>query len=147
MKNIIKQFATEIAEEKDLLLINSLLKGSNKRPSFEIFIDSKAGISADDCAEFSREFKTRLETTEIADLDYRLTVSSPGLDEPIIYFDQYYKHINREFKISYEDESKIQSIEAKLIKIVNEILIFEFNGSELEIDFNKIKKAKVKISF
>ena len=147
MKNIIKQFAVEISEEKGFFYINSLQRGSNKKPNFEVYIDSKAGITADDCAEFSRELKEKLEETEIGDLDYSLIVSSPGTDEPIKYFDQYFKHIGREFKLSYQDGENVQSIEAKLKSILDDQLTFEYKQSELVISFSTIKKAKVKISF
>ena len=147
MKSIIKKIAIEIADEKGFLLINSITKGSNKKPIFEVFIDSKKGISAEDCADFSREVKKRLELTEIGDLDYQLVVSSPGTDEPIIFLDQYFKHLNREFKISYSEEDIVKSIEAKLSNIIDDNLIFSYKQEELSIKFDKIKKAKVKISF
>lgn len=147
MKSTIKKIANEIADKKGLLLIHCIAKGSNRKPIFEIFIDSKKGISADDCAEFSREVKSSLELTDIGDLDYQLVVSSPGIDEPIIYFDQYFKHLNREFKISYLDEEIVKSIEAKLLSIIEDTLTFSYNKEEINIKFDKIKKAKVKISF
>ena len=147
MKNIIKNIAQQIADDRGFFLVNSTTKGSNRKPIFEIYIDSKAGINATDCADFSRAIKEKIESTEIAKLDYNLVVSSPGTDEPIKYFDQYHKHISREFKISFDDGEKIQSIEAKLIRISDDILVFNYKDKELEINFNKIKKAKVKISF
>lgn len=147
MKSKIKNIAQEIADEKGLLLINAISKGSNKKPSFEIYIDSKSGVNADLCADFSREIKSKLEETEVAELDYSLIVSSPGIDEPIKFFDQYAKHINREFKLSFDDGEKIQSIEAKLVGISEEILTFLYKNEELKINYNNIKKAKVKISF
>jgi ribosome maturation factor RimP len=147
MKNVIKNIAQEIAEEKGFLLINSVTKGSNKKPLFEVYIDNKEGITAKNCAEVSSEIKNRLELTEIGDLDYQLVVSSPGIDESIKYIDQYFKHINREFRLSFDDGEKIQSIESKLIKISDEILTFEYKNEELDINFRNIKKAKVKISF
>jgi ribosome maturation factor RimP len=147
MKNLIKNIAQEIADEKGLLLINAITKSSNKKPSFEIFIDSKVGVNADVCAEFSREVKARLESTEVGDLDYRLVVSSPGTDVPIKFIDQYVKHINREFKLSYNDGEDVLSIEAKLIGISGEELIFSYKKEELKINYNNIKKAIVKISF
>ncbi|MCW8850211.1 MAG: hypothetical protein OQJ81_09570 [Melioribacteraceae bacterium] len=147
MKNLIKNIAQEIADEKGYLLIKAIAKSSNKNPSFEIFIDSKTGVNADSCAEFSREVKARLDSSEVAELDYRLVVSSPGADEPIKFFDQYEKHINREFKLSYTDGEDVLSIEAKLIGISGEDLIFSYKKEELKINYNNIKKAKVKISF
>ena len=147
MKNLIKFVAQEIAEDSGFLLINILVKGSNKSPRFEIFIDNQLGINAEDCAKFSREFKNRLESTEMGELDYELVVSSPGTDEPIKYIEQYPKHVGREFKISYEDNDLVKSIEAKLVQVLNNVLVFEYKNEKLNIDFNKIKKAKVKISF
>ena len=147
MKNIIKNIAKEIAEETGVLLINTITKGNKKKPNFEIYIDSKNGVSAGNCADFSRELKSRLESTEIANLDYRLVVSSPGIDEPIKFFEQYEKHINREFKLSYNDGENVKSIEAVLIGISDEDLIFSFKKEELKINYNNIKKAIVKISF
>ena len=147
MKNIIKNIVQEIAEDKGFFLVNSIIKGSNRKPTFEIFIDNKEGINAADCADFSRAVKEKIESTKIANTDYSLVVSSPGTDEPIKFFDQYHKHISREFKISFDDGEKVQSIEAKLIRISDDILVFNYKDEELEINFNKIKKAKVKISF
>jgi len=147
MKNIIRNIAQEIADEKKLLLINMVKSGSNKKPGFEIYIDGKNGINANDCADFSREFKNKLEQTEYAELDYKLVVSSPGIDESIKFLDQYLKHINRDFKLSYDDGEKINSIEAKLINVIDDNLIFRFKNEEISLKFNNVKKAKVKISF
>ncbi|MDX1700946.1 MAG: hypothetical protein R3250_10030, partial [Melioribacteraceae bacterium] len=115
MKNVVKYLAREIAEENGVLLINSVTKGSNKNPQFEIFIDSEDGISADDCAKFSRDLKNRLEDTEFGELDYKLVVSSPGIDEPLKHLIQFKKHVGREFKISYEEDEKVLSVETKLL--------------------------------
>lgn len=147
MKKIIKNIAQQIADDKGFFLINSITKGSNRKPIFEIYIDNKKGINANDCADFSKAVKEKIEFTEIAELDYNLIVSSPGTDEPIKYFDQFYKHISREFKISYDDGEKIQSIEAKLMKVIEDKLVFKFKNEEIILNFNKVKKAKVKISF
>ncbi|MBK8945464.1 MAG: hypothetical protein IPM32_09380 [Ignavibacteriae bacterium] len=147
MKNTVKNIAQEIANERGLYLVNLVIRGSNRKPSFEIYIDNKDGITTDICAEFSRELKARIETTEFSEYDYQLIVSSPGVDEPLKYLDQFYKHQNREFKISYDDGTTIQSIEAKLILIENDELTFLFKNEELKINYKNLKKAKVKISF
>jgi len=147
MKNYIKNIAQKIADEKEIFLINTVTKGSNRKPIFEIYIDNKIGVTANDCAEFSKEIKEIINASDQADLDYSLVVSSPGIDEPIKFFDQYEKHINRDFKISFDDGEKIQSIEAKLLLILDKDLVFSYKKEEIKINFNKIKKAKVIISF
>ena len=147
MKEYVKKIAQDIADEKGLYLVNLLVRGSNRKPSFEIYIDNKEGITTDICAEFSREVKSRIESTEFSENDYFLIVSSPGVDEPLKYLDQFHKHLNREFKISFDDGQAIQSIEAKLVGINGEDLTFTFKKEELKINYKNLKKAKVKTSF
>lgn len=147
MKNLIKELAKEIAEEKGFFLISLAIKGSNKKPVIEVFIDSRLGITADDCADFSKVLKEKLELTDYRDLDYQLVISSPGINEPLRFIEQYHKHINRDFNLSYQNNDAVLSIEAKLIEVTGENLVFKYKNELLNIDFNKIKKAKVKISF
>ncbi len=147
MKNLVKNIAEKIALEQSLFLINLVARGSNRKPIFEIFVDSKEGVTTDICASFSRELKAEIELSEFAEYDYSLVVSSPGIDEPLKYLDQYPKHVGREFKISYDDGEDIKSIEAKLISLEGQNFVFNYKKENLSINFNKIKKAKVKISF
>ncbi|MCB0751270.1 MAG: hypothetical protein KDC52_07340 [Ignavibacteriae bacterium] len=147
MKNTVKIIAQKIADDQNLFLMNLIIRGSSKKPSFEIYIDNKNGVTADICADYSREFKDEFEKTEFAEVDYSLIVSSPGIDEPLQFIDQFYKHIGRDFKISFDDGEKVQSIEAKLTNIDNDVLTFIYKKEELIIKFNNLKKAKVKLSF
>lgn len=147
MKDTLENIAKSTAEDFGFFLIKTKIKGAKKTPEIEIFIDSKKGVGTDDCAEFSRTFKDKLEESSLQDLDYKLVVSSPGIDEPLIYLEQYSQHIGREFKLSFDDGKKVQSIEAKLTNIKNDILSFAYKKEEIEVNFNNIKKAKVKISF
>ena len=147
MKDIINPIVKKVTDNNKLFLIDIVIRGSKKNPFFEVFIDNSKGITAEICAKISREIKDELEQTKLSETDYRLVVSSPGIDKPLLYLEQYNKHINRELKISYEEEDKIKSIEAKLLNIKGNELTFLYKKEELKIEFNKIKKAKVKFSF
>ena len=147
MKNAVKNIAHEIAKERNLFLINFISRGSKNKLIFEIYIDNKNGITTDLCADFSKEVKAQIKKTEFRDNDFQLIVSSPGVDEPLKFLDQFYKHIGRELKISFDDGEKIQSIEAKLAEISDEELTFIFKKEEIKINYKNLKKAKVKISF
>ncbi len=48
-----------------------------------IFIDKPGGVTLDDCAEVSREFGSVLEVEDPITSNYRLEVSSPGIDRPL----------------------------------------------------------------
>ncbi len=84
---------------------------------------------------------------ELYENDYQLIVSSPGVEEPLKYIEQFFKHIGRVLKISFDDGEKIQSIEARLSGIIDEELTFIYKNDEIKINFKNLKKAKVKLSF
>jgi ribosome maturation factor RimP len=49
-----------------------------------LFIDAPTGVSLDDCEKVSREVASRLDVEDPIPQNYRLEVSSPGLDRPLV---------------------------------------------------------------
>jgi len=144
-ENIIK-IAGEIAELKSLLLIDVILRGNERNRVIEIFIDGEEDISADDCAEFSRSLNKVFEERKLIKTSYRLDVSSPGVDRPLIFLKQFPKHLNRTFDIIYQSGEEKKKFTGIFIKIDGELLTFRAK-QEIIVNFNKIIKAQVKISF
>ena len=148
-KEKIKNKAFEILEEKNFLPIDFVYRGSENRPVIELFMDNETGVTTDDCMLVSRELEKFIDDNGLLK-NYRLDVSSPGVDKPLIYLAQYPKHVGRNFKVEYTKDGNDKLFEGKLISVEGETLTFEVGKNKkenLEIDFNKIKKAKVQISF
>ncbi len=143
----ILQITNQVIPQKGLLLVDTIIRGTDKNVVIEIFVDNKTGVDADLCAEVSDMIKSRIEE-ELELENYRLDVSSPGIDRPLKYIDQFYKHIGRKFSIVYEqDGNTFELNNVELVSIENEILTFKNNKSQLQIIFNNIKKAITIISF
>ncbi|MFH1198273.1 MAG: hypothetical protein V1720_21395 [bacterium] len=122
-------------------------RGNEKTPVIEIFIDNQIGMTSDDCAHFSREITDVIELQNVIECDYRLDVSSPGVARSLKFIGQYPKHINRNFDVIYTDGDEEKKITGKLIRIENNDLFFGSGKNEIIVNFEKIKKALVKISF
>jgi ribosome maturation factor RimP len=138
----------EIVDRNNFFLIDIEVKGPPDKKLFEIYIDGEKNITADDCAKLSGEINSSIQADiSFDETDYRLNVSSPGVDRPLKYLKQYPKNLGRNFEVSFKDGEEIKKITGKLINIENENLIFRFNDSEVAINFNHILKAKVLISF
>lgn len=145
-ENITKKIE-EIVSRAGFQLIELIFRGSQQKPVIEIFIDSKNGVSANDCATISKEISSILDSSELNVKDYRLDVSSPGVDKPLKYLWQYDKNIGRLFELVYQEGNEKKSLKCKLLSIDENILVFEVNKSTIEINFNQIISAKVLISF
>lgn len=146
-ENITQKIA-EIVERKGFFPVEIIVRGTPSKRVMEVFIDGEKDISAEDCAAVSREINSELENLSAAGNDYRLEVSSPGVDKPLKFLKQYPKHINRNFEVSYKFGEETKKLLGKLISIDNEDMTFvSKNNDEVKINFNNIKKAKVIVSF
>jgi ribosome maturation factor RimP len=132
-KNI-EEISKKIIEENNFFLIDFIVRGNTNNRVFEIFIDGEKNISADDCAKVSREVNKVIEDNQLISSSYRLDVSSPGVDRPLI-------------EVSFSQNDITKKIIGTLKNIEADNLSFEVNKQELIINFNNIKKAKVILSF
>lgn len=142
----IKDIAEEVVERNNLLLIDVTFRGNERSKVIEVFVDGERDISAEDCAKTSKEINKLIEDRDIVKSSYRLDVSTPGVDRSLKYLEQYYKHLNRKFRLKFKSGDETDSAEAKLIKIDKEYLYF-YSGGEIIIDFKDIIEAKVLVSF
>lgn len=147
IKKHIWQLTEKAIENTDFLLIDLVTRGTVNNPVFEIFIDNSKGITTEDCVQISRKLHELIEGTEIGKTKYRLDVSSPGIDRPLKYIEQYPKNINREFELEYLKDDETKKTKATLVAVRGNELEFKNEKELIIIDINRIKKAKVIISF
>lgn len=146
LKEKILTITQEIIAEKNLLLIDIVLRGNERNRVIEMFIDGEDPVSAETCAQVSREINHIINTDHIIESSYRLDVSTPGVEKPLKYLAQFKKHIQRKFEVEYRTDDKTGKIQGKLINIQDDVLVFD-SGREVQIKFNSIIKATVLVSF
>src|SRR5438309_6192569 len=87
----VQQIAERVAASSGLEVVDLELRGGGKARMLRVFLDkppadanSKAGVTHEDCANFSREFGTILDVEDVVPGgSYTLEVSSPGLDRKL----------------------------------------------------------------
>lgn len=146
-KKILQEKISETVKKYGCLLVEVVFRGSQNSPVVEVYIDNEQGVTIELCSDISREINDIIESEELLAANFRLDVSSPGVDRPLKFLQQFKKHLNRNFEIAYLTGEEKKNMKGKLISINGEKLIFESGKSEIEIDFNSIKTAKVLISF
>lgn len=137
----------EITSSFGFLLIDVIIRGDNHLRIVEVFIDSEKGVNVDDCSTISRAIDEVFAKEDLIGSNYRLDVSSPGVDRPLKFLAQYVKHINRKLEVEYSDKDEKKKLMAKLIRVDGDQLFFLDKTSEIKINYKDIIKAKVLISF
>ncbi|MDX1372685.1 MAG: hypothetical protein R3321_09455, partial [Nitrososphaeraceae archaeon] len=137
LKENIINIARKIAVDENLLLIDVIVRGHEKSRVIEIFIDGKEAVSAETCAAFSRKIIKIIEDEDIISSGFRLDVSTPGVERPLKFIEQFYKHLNRNFEVKYKSGDSVVKFSGKLIEIIKNELTFK-NDRELLINFKNI---------
>jgi ribosome maturation factor RimP len=141
----IHQIASDSAEKNNLFLVDIVFRGTPNNPVIEVFIDGEENVSANKCATVSNEIKKIIDEESLYK-SYRLDVSSPGVDRPLIYIKQFPKHINRNIEIQYKSMDDVKNLKGKLVSVEGDVLTF-LDKVEIKVKFKDIIKAKVLVSF
>jgi len=140
----------KIADRSDLFIVSIRMLKSG---ILEILLDGDNGIAIADCVAVSRHVGFHLEEENVIENAYRLEVSSPGIDSPLLLVRQYEKNVGREVRVKLEDGAKH---EGKLVSVTNDAITIEEKvkekGKKAEVKeavfpYNQIKETKVLISF
>jgi ribosome maturation factor RimP len=92
----------------EIYVVEAAIRSGGRK--IELTVDTDKGISIDQCAKLSRAIRARLEACEehliLAEGDFDLLVSSPGIGEPVRVQRQYLRHLGRLIRVNYLDEER-----------------------------------------
>lgn len=145
-KNKIANIVKEETENLGYLFIEIDFRGDTRNHILEIYIDNEVGVTTVDCARVSRAIGGVIEEEGLIESKYRLDVSSPGIDRPLKYIQQFKRNIGRSFELQLEDENGLE-FEGKLIELDNDDLKFQIKKEVKVINIKNIKSAKVLVRF
>ena len=101
-EKLVRELAEERIAELDngLFIVEIKISSSNQ---INVLIDSSEGsVAITDCISVSRNIEHNLDREE---QDFELSVSSPGLDQPLRMVPQYVKNVGRDVKVKLNDEN------------------------------------------
>ena len=138
-------------QRSDLFLIDFSVSESNE---IKVIIDGDNGVKVEDCMFISRAIEGNFDREE---LDFSLEVASCGATSPLVIARQYSKHCGRILSVKTDNEfyeGRLTGSDDKSINLVWKERQPKPVGKgkvtvekSIDIDFKKIKEAKVKVKF
>jgi ribosome maturation factor RimP len=110
--------------------------------------DPKPGsaICVTDCQNVSRDLSTAMDVHEemFASVEYRLEVSSPGIERPLVRLGDFEKFTGREAKIkTFGPVDGRKSFAGRLLGVEGDAVSLEIDGKTLSIPHESIAKANL----
>jgi ribosome maturation factor RimP len=109
-----------------------------------------SGVSLEDCTGVSRDVSTSLDVHEdlLPSGAFRLEVSSPGLERPLVKLSDFERFAGREVKLRTQTPIRDQRrFRGKLVRVVEQSIELEQDGEVLLIPHEEIAQANLVYRF
>lgn len=146
----IRQIFSPILERQNIDFVDLEIHGSQKNLVIKVFVDEPGGIKIEKCGHLSIELRDALDIADVIDnRNYRLEVSSPGLDRPLKSSRDFFRNLGRHVEITFAiDADKEKKLSGKIAKAEEDAIDFEVDGNDLvRIPLADIKKAMLQIKW
>ena len=161
----VREIAERVAASSGLEVVEVEILGGGKARMLRVFLDKAsagtdplAGVTHEDCANFSREFGTILDVEDAMPGSYTLEVSSPGLDRKLIKAADFKRFTGSRLKLTTRQpvdnnrhfEGRLESF--KDGKLTMDLSVASHKsrkkmgavaGEKIEIEFANVEKANL----
>lgn len=146
--NKISELAESVLSTTDFFLVDVEIKGGDS-PEVWVSVDGEdRGVNMDECAKISNELGFLMDAHELFSGQYRINVSSPGLDRPLIDRRQYPKNEGRKVEVKYEQDGEDLKVEGILQEVTKKGIAVEINEQiTVNLPFEDLVETKIIPSF
>jgi ribosome maturation factor RimP len=107
-------------------------------------IDRRRGMTVDDCAEISHALSAVLDVADAVAGPYRLEVSSPGIDRPLVKAEDFARFAGQAARIELvEPQDGRKKFRGVLAGLDGETVLIDIEGERQRIPHARIAKARL----
>jgi ribosome maturation factor RimP len=161
----VRAIADRVAASSGLEILDVEFLGGGKARMLRVFLDKPAagndplaGVTHEDCANFSREFGTILDVEDVMPGSYTLEVSSPGLDRKLVKAADFRRFTGSRVRLMTRDPvNNNRHFEGRLERFEDGRLTLDLSvashksrkkmgdaaGQRIEIDFANVERANL----
>jgi ribosome maturation factor RimP len=161
----VREIAERVAASSGLEVVDVEILGGGKARMLRVFLDKAsagtdplAGVTHEDCANFSREFGTILDVEDVMPGSYTLEVSSPGLDRKLIKAADFTRFTGSRMKLTTRQpvdnnrhfEGRLESFKDGRLTLDLSVASHKSRkkmgavaGEKIEIEFANVEKANL----
>jgi ribosome maturation factor RimP len=161
----VREIADRVAASNGLEVLDIEFLGGGKARMLRVFLDKPAagndplaGVTHQDCANFSREIGTILDVEDVMPGSYTLEVSSPGLDRKLVKAADFSRFTGSRLKLTTRQpvnntrhfEGRLESFQEGRLTLDLSVASHKSRkkmgdtaGQKIEIDFANVEKANL----
>ena len=147
--NEIQRLITDIVEASGLIVED--IKMSETGGTIKVVCDTEKGISSSELVSISKKILRNEEFDEKYAVNYRLEVSSPGIDMPLTKARHFAKNKGRDIELQHEFEEQKSPIKGTIEDVDDEVLSLNVKikkeNTTIRIPIEKVISAVVRLKW
>ena len=147
VKEAAARVAKPVVESLGLEFVSTDFEKESNGWALYIYIDKEGGVNLDDCEKVHLALDPLLDACpDVADRHDFLSVSSPGLDRPIVTDEDYRRSIGKEIEIKlYKPLDKKKQFVGALAAFTEETITLAVGNTALQVERKDIALARLSI--
>ncbi len=130
----------KMVESVGLSLYDTAIVNENENTIYRVSVTAPGGVSLDQCANLSHLISPLLDITAPVSGDYRLEVSSPGIERRLKTVDHFIQSVGEKVSLTTLEKEKI---EGELVSATTEeVTVQTKENGTVKVPFRSINKAK-----
>ena len=143
----IRQLIEPICEEEAIYLYSVSLQNEGRRQVIKIIADTDSGITLNQCQQLSKKVSDVFYRKDLFHRDYRLEVSSPGINKSLEKPFEFRRNIGRVLKVKYREGEEMKSIVGELVDFNDKLITIRLKDDEIGIPLTTLEQAKIKLKW
>lgn len=109
-----------------------------------VYIDSEKGIDVEDCSTVSRQISAVLDVEDPIVGEYVLEVSSPGMDRPLFYIEQFHQYLGKKIKLRLKTPmNRRRNFSGLLVNADKNSVYLKIDNQEVVLEYDNIHRANI----
>jgi ribosome maturation factor RimP len=145
----IENFLLPLIEGTDIFIVSITITPTN---NIKIYLDADDGFPISKSTGINKKLRRQIDEMGLfPEGDYSIEVSSPGVDEPLLFHRQYVKNIGRKIEITSTEGNitlgTMTAVDDEKVTLEVQINPKKKEVTIIEIPFSIIKQSVIQVSF
>jgi len=109
-----------------------------------VYIDSEQGVQLEDCSKVSHQISGVLDVEDPIQGNYRLEISSPGMDRPLFKIAHFQQFTGRQATVNlFRPVESRKKITGTILGVEEETILLEDGGQVFRVPLQAVSKARL----
>ena len=141
----ISQLAERVVSELGVELLEVKVGSTKRGKQIIVIADTLGGIAIATCTKIAKRMRSSLFEENYNNSNFKIEVSSPGVDRPLITEDDFRRKVGRKIQLWHNEEDIASPLEGVIKSIEQNRLLLEEKNITSKISIGKIDKALLKV--